>query len=75
MKREIRRSHLSTAAVASSRVKNQKNIIFTKGININYRQGIIMEVYDTECELYAHSAPPVSGQEHLSVTDLINYHN
>lgn len=52
-------TNFSTAAVASSRVKNQKKIIFTKGININYRRGIIMEIYDTECGLNAHSAPPV----------------
>lgn len=49
-------ANFSTAAVASSRVKNQNKIIFTNGININYRQGIIMEIYDTECGLNAHSA-------------------
>lgn len=68
-------ANFSTAAVASSRARNQNKIICTKGININYRQGIIMEIYDTECGPDAHSAPPVCEQEHLSVTDLINCHN
>lgn len=68
-------ANFSTTAVASSRVKNQNKIIFIKGININDRQGIIMEIYDTECGLNAHSAPPVSEQEPLSVTDLMNYRN
>lgn len=48
-------ANFSTAAVASSRVKNLNKIISIKGIDINYRQGIIMEVYDSECGLNAHS--------------------
>lgn len=48
-------ANFSTAAVASSRVQNLNKIIFTKGINISYRQGIIMEIYDSECGLNAHS--------------------